>query len=85
MRPMIVLAPKQIDSDRLAPGITTSAVGGVEVNSSCDYTSPFPGAGVALTLLQPCMRRNVHTPSHTKAARRGHNGRSCAYMLLRPV
>lgn len=70
MRPMIVLAPKQINSDRLAPGITASAVGGVEVNSSCDYRSPFPGAGVALTLLQSCMCRclgrlkRTHAQSH---------------------
>lgn len=42
MRPMIVLAPKQINNDRIAPGITTSAVCGVEVNSSCDYKTPFP-------------------------------------------
>lgn len=51
MRPVIGLAPKQINSDRLAPGITASAVGGVEVNASCDYRSPFPGAGVAPMLL----------------------------------
>lgn len=51
MRPVIVLAPKQINSDRTAPGITTSAVSGVEVNLSCDYKTHFLGAGVALTPL----------------------------------
>lgn len=51
MRAMIVLAPKQISADRTAPGITTSAARGVEVNLSCDYKTRFQGAGVTLTLL----------------------------------
>lgn len=55
MRPMIVLAPKQINNDRIAPGITTSAVCGVEVNSSCDYKTHFPGAAVTMTLLRSRM------------------------------
>lgn len=51
MRRMIVLAPKQINNDRVALGITTSAVCGVEVNLSSDYKTNFPGAGVTMMLL----------------------------------
>lgn len=78
MRPMIVLAPEQINSDRAAPGITTSAVGGVEVNLSCDYQTHFLGAGVAAAIAyvqepswaETCTRPGVH---------RGGEGRMAAF------
>lgn len=91
---MIVLAPKQINSDRIAPGITTSAVCGVEVNLSCDYKTHLPGAGVTLTLLyvqrmvQTEARTHAHTqceaPNHTKSVReqKGENGCFPNYMPL---
>lgn len=75
MRVMIVLVPKQINNDRTAPGITTSAVCGVEVNLSCDYKTHFPGAGVTLTPWRSCMsecrcKLNMHT--HTKWSTQSH-------------
>lgn len=72
MRAMIVLAPKQINSDRIAPGITTSAVCGVEVNLSCDYKTHFPGAGVALTPPRSCMCKCWHEMTHTHTRKLRH-------------
>lgn len=90
MRPMIALVPKQINSDRTAPGITTSAVSGVEVNLSCDYK---PVSWEQVLHRRRCDHVcadaftgcSAHTPRHTKTARRGKNGSFCDHMLLRPV
>ena len=70
MRAMIVPARRQIDSDRAAPGITTSAACGVEVNLSCDYKTHFPGSRcytdtVAIEYVrmpvQTCACTHIHT------------------------
>ena len=70
-----MIMQKQINSDRMAPGITTSAVSGVRVNVSCDYKLHFLGAGVALTLQPSCaeasaergLQSHAHTRVHTNA------------------
>lgn len=72
----MVLTSKQINSDREAPGIPTSAVGGVEVNSCCDYRRRFQGAGAAAAAIT-----DVQMPSQAQtpvAQRRRGEDRTAA-------
>lgn len=74
-----MVVPKQINSDRTAPGTTTSAVCGVEVNLSCDYKMHFPGSRcypdtdviMYVQMLQARRHTQSNAPTDTKKKRPG--------------